>query len=206
MKYSSIAFYTAVLISTAAAHAAHVDMKEPRRAVGREDDIRIDAMLTQETLTSGTSIGVIYQIENLTSSTIAIADKVVDVSYDSDSHTITFAIGSEVPNATMPHLVLIAPGQKRVLSAGGAAHIVTPRVRSPFVSVPQQIQITVNVLRDVKPFAQLAVAQPISDALFDIWVETNDSIALNALPVRWKDNSRGVAERSSAELASAGSW
>ena len=205
MKYSSIAFFTAILISTAAAQAAHVDMKEPRRAVGREDDIRIDAMLTRDTLTPGTSIGVIYQIENLTSSTIAIADKVVDVSYDSDSRTISFAIGSEVPNATMPHLMLIAPGQKQVLTAGGLAHFVVPRVRSPFVSVPQQLQITVNVLRDVKPFAQLAVAQPISDALFDTWVETNDSIALNPLPVRWKD-SRGVAERTSAELASSGSW
>ena len=65
MKYGSIAFFTAVLISTAAAHAAHVDMKEPRRAVGRDNDIRIDAMLTQETLSAGNSIGVICQIENI---------------------------------------------------------------------------------------------------------------------------------------------
>ncbi|MCU1231742.1 MAG: hypothetical protein JWO97_4626 [Acidobacteria bacterium] len=205
MKYRSIAFFTAILIS-AAAQAAHVDMKEPRRAVGREDDIRVDATLTQETLTSGTSIGVIYQIENLTLSTIAVADKVVDVSYDSDSRTITFGIGSEVPNATMPHLVLIAPGQKRVLTAGGTAHIIVPRARSPFIAVPQQLQIKVNVLRDVTPFAQLAVAQRISDALFDTWVETNDSIVLNPLPVRWKDNGRGVAERTSAEVAGNGSW
>lgn len=203
MKYRSIAFFTAVLISTAA-QAAHVDMKEPRRAVGRDDNIRVDAMLTQETLSAGTSIGVIYQIENLTSSTIAVADKVVDISYDSDSRTITFIVGSEVPNATMPHLVMIGPGEKRVLTTGGNAHIVMPRIRSPFVVTPRQLQITVNVLRDVKTFAQIALAQPIDDAMFDRWVETNASIVLNPLPVRWKDNPRGVAERTSAEIA--GAW
>jgi hypothetical protein len=204
MKYRSIAFFTAVLLSTSVAHAAHVDMKEPRRAVGRDNDIRVDATLTQETLSSGSSIGVIYQIENLTSSTIAIADKAVDVSWDDETRTITFTVGSEVPNATMPHLVMIAPGEKRVLTAGGIAHIVVPRIRSPFVITPRQLQITVNVLRDVKPFAKAAIAQPIDDALFDTWVETNASIVLNPLPVRWKENSRGVAERTSAEIA--GSW
>ena len=204
MKYSSIAFFTAILISTAAARAAHVDMKEQRRAVGRDSDIRVDAMMTQETLSSGSSIGVIYQVENLTSSTIAIADKVVDVSYDEDSRTITFAVGSEVPNATMPHLVMIAPGQKHVFTTGGIAYISVPRIRSPFVVTPQQLQITVNVLRDVKPFAQTAMAAPINDAMFDTWVETNASIVLNPLPVRWKENPRGVAERASAEVA--GNW
>ena len=204
MKSTSIAFFTAVLISTAS-YAASVDMKEPRRAVGREDDIRIDATLTQETISASSAIGVTWQIENLTSETIAVADKVVDVSYDNETRTITFAIGSEVPNATMPHLVTIAPGQKRVLTSGGIAHITMPGVRSPFVATPRLVQIKVNVLRDVKPFESLAVSQPISDALFDKWVDANDSIVLNPLPVYWKDSPRGVAERTAADRMG-GSW
>lgn len=203
MKSTSIAFFSAVLISTAA-NAASVDMKEPRRAVGREDDIRIDATLTQETISANSAIGVTWQIENLTSEPIAVADKVVDVSYDTETRTITFAIGSEVPNATMPHLTIIAPGQKRVLTAGGIAHIMMPRARTPWVATPKLVQIKVNVLRDVKPFANVATSQTISDDLFDTWVDANDSILLNALPVYWKDSPRGVAERGSAERASLG--
>lgn len=204
MKSISIAFFTAVLISTAA-YAASVDMKEPRRAVGREDDIRIDATLAQDSVSASSAIGVTWQIENLTSETIAVADKVVDVSYDNETRTITFAIGSEVPNATMPHLVMVAPGQKRVLTAGGIAHITIPRVSSPFTATPRLVQIKVNVLRDVKPFAKVAFSQPISDSLFDTWVETNDSIVLNPLPVYWKESPRGVAERTAADRLG-GSW
>jgi hypothetical protein len=204
MKSTSIAFFTAVLISTAA-HAASVDMKEPRRAVGREDDIRIDATLAQETVSANSAIGVTIQVENLSSSTIALADKQIDVSYDAETRTIALVVGSEVPSATMPHLTLIAPGQKRAFTTGGITHLVMPRIRSPFVSTPNLVQIKVNVLRDVKPFAEVAVSQPISDALFDTWVEGNESIVLNPLPVRWKDGPRGVAERTSAEVAR-GSW
>jgi hypothetical protein len=192
MKSTSIAFFTAVLISTAA-HAASVDMKEPRRAVGREDDIRIDATLAQETVSANSAIGVTIQVEK------------IDVSYDAETRTIALVVGSEVPSATMPHLTLIAPGQKRAFTTGGITHLVMPRIRSPFVSTPNLVQIKVNVLRDVKPFAEVAVSQPISDALFDTWVEGNESIVLNPLPVRWKDGPRGVAERTSAEVAR-GSW
>jgi hypothetical protein len=174
-------------------------MKDPRRAVGREGDIRVDAVLSQETLTANSSLGVTYQVENRTNATIAIADKIVDVTYDSDERTVTFAIGSEVPQATMPHLVTIAPGQKRVLQAGGLVRVAVSRERSPFRGTPQLVQIKVNVLRDVQPFAHVAAAQPISDALFDRWVDTNDAIQLNPVPVHWREAPRGVAERSSGD-------
>lgn len=195
----SFAAVAVVLLSAGALCAASVDMKDPRRAVGREGDIRVDAVLSQETLTANSSLGVTYQVENRTNATIAIADKIVDVTYDSDERTVTFAIGSEVPQATMPHLVTIAPGQKRVLQAGGLVRVAVSRERSPFRGTPQLVQIKVNVLRDVQPFAHVAAAQPISDALFDRWVDTNDAIQLNPVPVHWREAPRGVAERSSGD-------
>ena len=94
MKSSGrIAVVVAVtLLTSAAAHAAHVDFKDPRRALGREDDIKVDAEMIQETLSPGSTICITYQVENLTPSPIAIADKVMAASFDPDSQTVTLEL------------------------------------------------------------------------------------------------------------------
>jgi hypothetical protein len=183
-------------------------MNDPRRALGREDNIRIDAELLQQSISSSSSLSVTYQIENLTNGVIGVADKVTDVDFDPETATITFEIGAEVPTgATMPHVVTIAPGEKRVLSAGGIVHIAVPSQRTPWSAVPRYVQIKVNVLRDVTPFAALlaqqaksAVAPVLPGDLFDKWVNVNDAVFLNSIPVRWsgRDEHIGtdVAERS----------
>jgi len=87
---SSKWFAVAALSSlTVILNAAQVDMKDPKRALGREDDVRIDAELTDDTLSSGSPVGVTYQIENLSKSTVAVADKIVDADYAPGSQTIT---------------------------------------------------------------------------------------------------------------------
>src|SRR6266496_131699 len=96
---SSKPFFAAVIVATigaGAASAAHVDFKDPRRALGREGNVRIDAELAQDMVSSNSPLNVTYQVENLTNSTIAIADKVGDAAFDMDSRTITLAIGAEV--------------------------------------------------------------------------------------------------------------
>ena len=182
------------ILSTTASYAAHVDMNDPKRALGREDDIRIDAQLFEDTVASNGPINVVYQIQNLTRHYIAIADKVCDSSYDADSRTIIVSIGAEVPaNTTMPHLVTIAPGEKKVFNAGAMARVLTPNTRSPFASVPRFVQIKVNVLRDTAPFDALIEQQarapqspvPLPNELFDRWLDANDAIDLNAIPVQW---------------------
>jgi len=77
-------FAVAVILAVSA-RAAHVDMKDPRRALGREDDIRVDAQLVQDSVANNSPLNVTYQIENLTASPIAIADRVASLSYDEDS-------------------------------------------------------------------------------------------------------------------------
>jgi hypothetical protein len=205
MKSSSrsVVLAVAVVVLTAAeANAAGVDFKDPRRALGREDDIRVDAQIAQDTISSTSPISVTYQIENLTSESIAVADKICDSSFDADTQTITISIGAEVPQGTaMPHLVTIAPGQKRVLHIGAMVQVVEGNSRSPMARVPRFVQITVNVLRDLRPFAKLieeqshAAVVPLPNNLFDQWVDSVSTVDLNSLPVRWTNSPRaGTAE------------
>jgi hypothetical protein len=193
---SSAAVVVAVTLLTAATvRAAHVDFNDPRRALGREDNIKVDAEMMQDTLSSGAPIQVTYQVENLSESTIAIADKVTAATFDADSQTITMTIGAEIPpGQAMPHLTTIAPGQKRSFRAGAAAAIATVNAHGPFAHVPRFVQIVVNVMRDVRPFANLiemqarsATAPALPNNLFDQWVANVSSVELNTLPVRWSE-------------------
>lgn len=204
---SSRVFLTAVLIgsiSSTAALAAHVDFNDPRRALGRDDNIRVDAQLGDDTLSPGALLNVTYQIQNLSPVTIAVADKVSDLSFDIDSQTLTLSLGAEVPTgAAMPHLVTIKPGEKRILTGGAFVHVAVPSQRTPWTAVPRYVQIAVTVLRDVTPFvrlieqqAQAATAPALPNDLFDRWVENSDSVLLNAIPVHWKNDTRRITAES----------
>lgn len=187
MKSSKL-FYTllaAIVLPATAATAGAIDMDNPRRTVGRENNVRIDAQLVQDTVSPGTPIGVAYQIENFSSSPVAVADKVVDATYDQDSRTITVSIGSEVPDdGKMPHVVTIAPGEKKVFRTGATPMLGGAAARLS-LAAPRYVQIKVSILRDLAPFAKITTAQTLSDELFDKWFEANDTIFLNAVPVRF---------------------
>lgn len=215
MKSSKQLFpiFTAIAMLVAAeAHAAKVDMKDPRRALGREDDIRVDAQLFQEQVASSTPLNVTYQVQNLTNAPIAIADKVVSVSYDEDARTITMSIGAEIPEETMPHLVVIPPGTKKTMTAGGVFNVAVANTR--LAPVPQYVQVRVNVLRDLTAFRDLILQSsqataPVTlpSALFDTWLDANDTILCNAVPVRWSatpgKNSLPSAEQ---RMPAVGTW
>jgi hypothetical protein len=206
-------FAATTLFLTAAAQAAHVDMKDPRRALGREDDIRVDAQLFQDTVSNSSGLNVTYQIQNLTASPIAVADRIASVSYDQDDATITLTIGAEIPGENMPHLVVIAPGAKKTLTSGGVFSALVPKGR--LARTPQYFQVRVNVLRDITPFrdlivrqsAQTAAAVALPATLFDKWLDASDTIECNAIPVRWSAGG-GPKEVPTAEQRSptVGTW
>jgi hypothetical protein len=185
-------FVVTLMLTASAAMAAQVDMKDPRRALGRQDDVRIDAQLLQDTLQPNGPITVTYQVENLSNAPIAIADRVSDIDFDADAMVLTLSIGAEALTAkTLPHLAVIAPGAKRTFRAGGSVHGVL-NAYGPFAVVPHAVQIRVNVLRDVAAFRQAITVQEqpnaviaVTNDMFDHWIDANDSIELNALPVRW---------------------
>lgn len=198
-KFAAAAF-AAVAIS-AAAHAASIDMNDPRRSVGREDDVRIDAQLATDTLAPGAPVGVTWQIQNFTDVAVAVATKVVDASYDEDSRTITLAIGSEVPpDGTLPQMVLVAPGEKKIFRAAATPVLTAAAVRAGGAT-PRFVQVKVSILRDLAPFialiqAQTPAARPqqLSDELFDRWFESTDTIFLNTLPVQWNGRPQRVID------------
>jgi hypothetical protein len=206
-----------VLIHAAAASAGSIDMDDPRRTVGREDDIRIDAQLIQDTVSPGSAIGVTWQIENLGTTPVAVADRIAAATYDADTNTITFSIGSEVPHdGKMPHMITIAAGEKKLFRAG-ATPLLGGAERTA-LSQPRFVQVKVTVMRDLAPFEKLINAQaqaaqqrrgdersqPLPDDLFEKWFEANDTIFLNAVPVRFspRHNMHGFAsaeQRGSAD-------
>jgi hypothetical protein len=179
------------LIHAAAATAAGIDMADPRRALGREGDVRVDAQLIRETVTPGTPIGITYQIQNLSSSSVAVASKMTDASYDEESRTITLAIGSEVPPETMPQMVIIAPGETKVFQTAATPTLKAAATQSTLASTPRFVQVKVAILRNLQPFAALIqhqdrrTKQRISDELFEKWFESNDTIFLNSIPVQY---------------------
>jgi hypothetical protein len=186
----ALAFAEIILIQSAA-HADGVDMNDPRRALGREDDVRIDAQLVQDTVAPGVPVGVIYQIQNFTATPIAVADKVSSASYDSETRTITVSFGSEVPDENLPHMVVIAPGEKKVFRAAATPTLGAAVSRARIGGAPRYVQVKVSILRDLTPFRplidkQTAGPQPLADALFDAWLESNDTILLNSVPVQFR--------------------
>ncbi|HEX7829165.1 MAG TPA: hypothetical protein VF787_05890 [Thermoanaerobaculia bacterium] len=182
---------TIILLHAAAAQAASIDMDDPRRALGREGDVRIDAQLVRDTVSPGTPIGVTYQIQNFSKVPVAVATRVADASYDEDSRTVTLAIGSEVPpDGAMPQMVLIAPGEKKVFRTAATATFNAAAMRSAFAATPRFVQVKVAIMRDIEPFrslieAQTRTPQRLTDAQFEKWFECNDTILLNALPVQY---------------------
>ncbi|MGZ5442347.1 MAG: hypothetical protein ACXW5U_10040 [Thermoanaerobaculia bacterium] len=180
------------LIHAAAATAAGIDMDDPRRALGREGDVRVDAQLVRDTVSPGAPIGVTYQIQNLSDSTVAIAAKVSDASYDEDTRTITLALGSEVPpDGNMPQMVVIPPGEKKLLQASATPKLQVAALRAAFAASPRYVQVKVAILRDIQPFVALIDEQDgrtkrrLSDELFEKWFECNDTIFLNSVPVQF---------------------
>jgi hypothetical protein len=192
------------LLHAAAATAGSIDMDDPRRALGRAGDVRIDAQLVRETVSPGAPVGITYQIQNLSTAVVAVAAKVSDASYDEDTRTITLAVGSEVPpDGNMPQMIVIAPGEKKVLQASATPRLTATATRSSFAVSPRYVQVKVAIMRDVEPFAKLIATQDgrtkrrLSDELFEKWFECNDTILLNTVPVHFVPAGAGAAETAS---------
>jgi len=177
-------------------------MNEPRRIVGTENAVRVDAQVTGDVVAPGAQIPVTYEVTNQRSTAIAIADIIPATSYDADTHTFTMQIGSEVPgNETLPRLVVIAPGEKRSFSVLARLSSVFPaRAGDPREQArPAQFRLKVNFLGDTQPFQQLigikenAIAdRKLADELFPLWLERNEALYTNTVPMQWRGTGAGA--------------
>lgn len=185
----------ALLFLAACASAPKIDMKEPRRLVATENDVRLDAQVKAEILGPSTDVPIDYEITNNRQTAIAIAEIVPDAAYDQDTQTVTVSFGSEVPGEQfLPRLILIMPGEHKTFSSGARVNVpITELVnQNPFHRYPNALRIRLNFLGDVKPFMKLvgiserAVHDPaLANELFPKWVEQNETVITNVLPMRW---------------------
>jgi hypothetical protein len=189
LSLSSLAF-----LLGACASSMPVDMNEPRRIVGTESSVRVDAQVLGEEARPGAQIPLTYEITNMRSTPIAVADIVAETAYDVDSHTFTVTIGSEVPGLqTLPRLIEIGPGEKKAFSiVSRLRYILPPRAVDPIKAAePAGFRLKVNFLGDTGPFQQLvgiktvAIHDPeLADSLFGAWVERNEVVYTNSIPMR----------------------
>ena len=181
------------LIVAACASAPLVNMKEPRRIVGTENDVRIDAEIVGDQLSPSVRLPIKYDITNNRATAIAVADLIPDTTYDPETLVLTVTLGSEVPGMEfLPRLVVIGPGQKKSFSVNAAVKVAVPGGPSPFMHAPQALRLKLNFLTDPKPFEKLidipekVVHDPqLAAEIFPKWVEGNESVYTNTLPMRW---------------------
>lgn len=169
-------------------------MNEPRRVVGTESAVRVDAEIYGEVVRSGDPVSITYTITNQRPNTIAVAEMIPVTTFDRDTQTITVNIGSEVPGEQLlPRLIAIAPGETKSFSAAARMMFAIPvQTSDPSNQVPTALRLKVNFLGDTAPFAQLidmtqkALAdKKLADELFPVWIERNEVVYTNSVPMRW---------------------
>lgn len=174
-----------ILIATGCA-SSRDDVDESARLVGRENDVRIDALIRNVNIGAGSNVSLTYDVENLRPEPIAIADILPEVTYDDETGVITVLLGSEVPgNQFLPRLELIRSGETRSYSTG-----VSLNVRSLTRTAPRSVRIRLTYLEDVEPFealvnmTQKALHDPeLADAMFLPWVESVRFVDTNNVPL-----------------------
>src|SRR5438067_11632613 len=176
-----------------AAKPGTINMKEPRRMVGTENNVRVDAEIYGEDMIQGSSIAIKYEITNQRPTPILIADLITQSNYDPDTRTVTIDVGSEIPGEELlPRLISIPSGERRTFTTGANINVRMP-INSPWTPKPRALQLRVNFLGDPAPFAMLvdiperAVRdKKLADELFPKWVERTETVTTNALPMRWQ--------------------
>lgn len=182
----------ASLLFSAACSSTAVNMAEPRRVVGTESAVRIDAEINDE-MRPGAPLAITYVITNQRPAAIAIADIIPETSFDRETRTLTVNIGAEVPGEVMlPRLVRIGPGEKKSFSTSARILSLIPAVSADPRAVNRTfLRLKVNFLGDTAPFTELidiperAVAdKKRADELFASWLERNEVVYTNAVPVQ----------------------
>ncbi|HEY4640416.1 MAG TPA: hypothetical protein VII75_03660, partial [Thermoanaerobaculia bacterium] len=170
-----------------------INMKQARRMVGTENNVRVDAEIYGEEMVQGSAVAIKYEITNQRATTILIADLIAQTTYDPDTRVVTIDIGSEIPGAELlPRLISIPSGERRTFNTGARINIRLPP-NSPWTPKPRALQLRVNFLGDPAPFAMLVDIperavhdKKLADELFPKWVEGNETVTTNALPMHWQ--------------------
>ncbi|HEY0592160.1 MAG TPA: hypothetical protein VGF40_10360 [Thermoanaerobaculia bacterium] len=180
------------LLLVSACTTATIDLDEPRRIVGTQVDVRVDAQVFAEKVGTGSSVRVLWEIDNQRPDPIAVAELLPAVTYDEAARTIVVSVGSEVPgNELLPRLIRIESGEKKTFDGLARIAFRAPPP-GPFNVTPRYLQLKVNFLANVEPFKELIGIPEVAvhdaqraDDLFAPWVEANETVQTNAIPIEW---------------------
>lgn len=169
------------------------EQEEPRRALGTQNDVRIDVAVYSDRLTPNTVVPIRWDITNHRDKTILVADLIPNAMYDPDTRTVTVDLGSEIPGENfLPRLIAVRPEERKTFSGSAHVNIAANPASSPWTPKPNGIRVRLNFLDDTTTFAPLidikekAVYDPkLADALFQKWVDNNETVVTNTLPMRW---------------------
>jgi hypothetical protein len=198
LKQWTVAALIVALLTVSGCATAPVDKDEPRRVVGSEERVRVDAQVFAQRLSANEVVSIAYEIVNGRDEAIAVADLLPSTSYDAESRTLTVEIGSEVPgNEFIPRLQKVASGETKAFTVGARMPALQGTER--LGNVPRYLRIRIYFLGDVKPFETL-VGIPerairdtaLADQLFPQWVDNTESVVTNAIPIQW--NSAAAAD------------
>lgn len=187
---------------------AKVNMEEPRRVVGTENAVRVDAEIGGDQLVNGGRVPITYEITNQRANAIAVADLIPETSYDPETRLITITIGSEVPGEQfLPRLILIAPGEKKSFTTAARLAFVLPRpadmTKPP---PPTELRLKVNFLGNTEGFQKLIEVDEkvkliadakLADELFPKWLERNEVVYTGTVPMRWTTGQQDGADATS---------
>jgi hypothetical protein len=190
VKRSASLLSLLIVVGCASTHP--VNLKEARRVVGTDNGVRVDGQILGDQLTPNTQLGLSYDVTNQRATPILIADLIPQANYDPDTQMVTIDIGTEIPGAEfLPRLIPIQSGQKKSFATG--VHVIIRKpLNTPWQPRPNAVRLKINFLDETKPFEKLiaiperAVRDPqLADQLFAKWVERNETVFTNALPMRW---------------------
>ena len=197
MRRSALAVVFLLLFGCA---TAKVNMDEPRRVVGTESAVRVDAEITGDELSNGGRVAITYEITNQRANAIAIADLIPETSYDPETQTITVTIGSEVPGEQfLPRLIRIAPGEKKAFNTVARLAFILPRPASNHTPPPAELRLKINFLGDTEGFqplleldekTKLLADAKLADELFPVWLQRNEVVYTGTVPMRWKSGTQ----------------
>lgn len=197
----AVAAATALTVACSSAPAPAVDLSDSRRVLGRENNVRVDAQVNAEGSGNAAILYLVYQVENLREKPILLVANTHDASYDSATHTVTVIVGSEIPSSQVV-LTRVNSGEKKSFTSAVV-------LRSPLRSGPARprlVRVKVNYLDDTEPFEKnvkpdAPATLSVDNELFPLWLEHNESVVTNAVPLS-VERSRGgpVADASRASF------
>lgn len=187
--FTATTFATTILASSllscsSAGTPAGVDFENQYRFAGTHDGVRVDAQIVGSA--ARLPFRLVYEVENQRENEIALVPDASIASYDSDNRTITVRLGAEIPESEQMLVARIRPGERRTFNV--VAHAAPGGGGRGLLDAARFVRLQLTYLREVEPFGPVPEGDElervqVSDTTLPVWLENNERLVTNALPL-----------------------